>query len=217
MKRALVFANGRMDDLPAIIEDIRQSDLILAADGGTHHCEKLGIKPDAVIGDFDSLEPSDLENLKRDGITMIRYPSHKDETDLELVLNYALAQEIDEIYIIGGLGSRWDMTFANTLLAANSRFSDLTIWLVDGSQELTILKGAGKIEFSAKSGGSLSLIPLGGDARGVTTRGLEYSLANETLIFGSPRGVSNVIIDEDAWVSLDKGILLVCVTYQALG
>jgi thiamine pyrophosphokinase len=217
MKRAFVFANGRLEILPPILKEIRSSDIILAADGGTHHCEALGITPNVIIGDFDSLSPQALEKYEKSGTMLIRHPPKKDETDLELVLNYTSDQGIGDVYVIGALGARWDMTFANVLLAAHRRFYHSAIRFVDGHQELTILYGPGKIELSGKTGNSFSLIPLDGNASGITTQGLEYPLSGETLIFGSPRGVSNVIIDDVAWVSLDKGILLVCISSQAAG
>jgi thiamine pyrophosphokinase len=215
MKRAFVFANGSMDEPPAILQDIQPADLILTADGGTHHCQKLGIQPNVIIGDFDSLEPAAIESYMQSGTRLIRYPAHKDETDLELVLNYALEQKVDEVYIIGAMGKRWDMTFANTLLASHPRYADFSIHLVDGAQELTFLKSGGKIKINNKAGGALSLIPLAGNAIGVATHGLEYPLSSETLYFGSPRGVSNLILEDIAWVSLEKGILLVCLAYPA--
>ena len=208
MKRAIIFANGRMEDPPEILSDRQPSDLIIAADGGTHHCKSLGITPNVIIGDFDSLDPKELTTYQQAGVEIYQYPMRKDETDLELVMQFILKQEVTDIYIIGALGERWDMTIANILLIAHPMFSRLKIHLLDGSQELVLLHGEDQINLHGQSGYQLSLIPLAGDAHGVTTHGLEYSLNNETLYFASTRGVSNVFLHDHAQVIIKEGVLL---------
>ncbi len=214
MKRAIIFANGRMDAPPPILNDIHDSDLIIAADGGTHHCKSYGITPNVIIGDLDSLNSTDLSAYRQAGVEILQYPSHKDETDLELALQLTLKHEVTQVYIIGALGARWDMTIANVLLPAHSNFSQLSIHLVDGSQELVILRGKGQLKINGKPGYSISLIPIAGDVLGITTHGLEYPLNNETLYFGTARGVSNVFITDIAEVIITDGILLISLQHS---
>lgn len=208
MRRAIIFANGRMDIPPEIIKSLQSSDLIIAADGGTHHCESLGITPNVIIGDFDSLDSSKIIDYRQAGVEIIQYPIQKDETDLELVLEYTLKQGVTEIFIIGALGARWDMTLANILLTAHPKFSSSKIRLLDGSQELVLLRGGEQIDIQGRPGYLLSLIPLAGDAHGITTHGLEYPLIDETLYFGSSRGVSNVFLQDHAWIVVREGVIL---------
>lgn len=208
MKRAIIFANGRMQDPPDILSNRQPSDLIIAADGGTHHCKSLGITPNIIIGDFDSLDPKEVITYQQAGVEIYQYPIRKDETDLELVLQFTMKQEISELYIIGALGERWDMTVANILLMAHPMFTRLKIRLLDGSQELVLLRGEDQIELHGQPGFQLSLIPLAGDAHGITTHGLEYSLNDESLYFASTRGVSNVFLHDHAQVIVKEGVLL---------
>jgi len=210
MKRAIIFANGKMEVPPPILKDIQSSDLIIAADGGTHHCERWGIMPNVIVGDFDSLVSKEVTTFQQAGVEIIQYPAHKDETDLELALQLSLKGEVTDVYILGALDARWDMTIANVLLAANPMFSQVKIRLLDGLQELIILRGEGRIDIDGHPGDVISLIALGGDAYGITTYGLEYPLYNETLYFGSPRGVSNTFSQDQAHVFIRKGILLLC-------
>jgi thiamine pyrophosphokinase len=212
MKRAIIFANGRMDLKTPILKDLHPDDLIIAADGGTRHCKSIGITPNVVIGDFDSVDPNDIMYYQQAGVETTRYPTHKDETDLELALVFALNHKATHIYIIGALGNRWDMTIANVLLAVHIRFSQLSIRLLDGLTEFAVLRGESHVDINDRSGDTLSLIPIGGDAHGITTHGLVYPLADETLFFGSSRGVSNIIISNQAQVIIRAGILLVCIS-----
>jgi thiamine pyrophosphokinase len=212
MKRAIIFANGRMDVPPPFIKNLQPDDLIIAADGGTLHCKFLGITPNVIVGDFDSLSTNDISSYQQAGTETVQYPTHKDETDLELALLYALNHDVTHVYIIGGLGNRWDMTLANILLAVHIKFSQLSIRLLDSADELAILRGEGQVDINNRSGETLSLIPVGGDVRGIITHGLVYPLADETLYFGSSRGVSNVIISDHARVIIKSGILLLCIS-----
>ncbi len=119
MKRAIIFANGRMESPPPITKSVLPSDLIIAADGGSLHCKTLGIIPNVIIGDFDSIGTKDISPYKEVGVEIVQHPTHKDETDLELALQYAVNHGVTKVHIIGALGNRWDMTLSNILLAVN--------------------------------------------------------------------------------------------------
>ncbi len=214
--RAVIFANGVLNNLRNIHDIILPDDLIIAADGGMAHCRALGIKPSILIGDLDSLDPDYLKSLQTSGIEIISYPINKDHTDLELALRKALDFGFDEILVLGALGARWDMTIANLLLPAASEFFKVTIRLIDGHQEIVLLRGEGKLTFNGKKGDMLSIVPLGLDAYGVTLRGLEYPLEDDVLKFGATRGISNVLIDDTATVYLKKG-LLICIHIRTEG
>ncbi len=211
--RAIIFANGVLNNIQEVHDIILPDDLIIAADGGTIHCRALGIKPSVVVGDLDSLNPDYLESLQTSGTEIISYPANKDQTDLELAIRKAIKLGCDEILVLGALGARWDMTIANLLLPALSDFSKVTIRLIDGHQEIILLRGEGELTFKGKKGDIVSLIPLGQDAYGVTLRGLKYPLEDDVLKFGATRGISNVLLEDTATVYLKKGLLL-CIHTQ---
>jgi thiamine pyrophosphokinase len=217
--RAIVFANGLLDPTTDVHALLHPDDLILAADGGSQHCRELGIIPYAIIGDLDSLEPAIQEEFLAAGVKFHRYPTHKDYTDLELTLQYALAENADDIMIFGALGARWDQTMANLLLPAADEMRDAHIRLIDGNQEIMLLRGgspgSGTLTLVGQPGDTLSLIPLGGDAVGIVTEGLEYPLFGGTLYFGATRGISNVLLQEHAAVHLQSGLLLCVLIHQA--
>ena len=206
--RAIIFANGVLKNIHDIHDIILPEDLIIAADGGTTHCQALGIKPSFVVGDLDSLNPDYLESLQTSGTAIISYPANKDHTDLELSIRKAIELGCDEILVLGALGARWDMTIANLLLPALSDFSKVTIRLIDGHQEVILLRGKGELTFKGKKGDILSLVPVGEDAEGVALQGLEYPLEDDVLKFAATRGISNVLLEDTATVYLKKGLLL---------
>jgi thiamine pyrophosphokinase len=205
--RAVIFANGLLNQSRYIDQAVVSGKLLIAANGGAHLCLQLGYFPDLVIGDLDSLSSGDLEDLRERGAEIISYPKRKDYTDLELALNHALQAGADEILVIGALGKRWDQTLANLLLPASPVFNQVTVRLLDGLQEINLIHPDQTLEIFGEEGDIVSLIPVLGDAKGITTTGLEYPLADESLSFGSTRGVSNEMVGRQASVRLESGLL----------
>jgi thiamine pyrophosphokinase len=206
--KAVVFANGVLSDPQKSLSFISPGDILIAADGGAHHCLSLGLTPDAVIGDFDSLEQGQLSELEARGTKIIRHPSRKDYTDLELALLHARDMGVSQILVMAALGKRWDQTLANLLLPASESFVNVDIRLLDGPQEILLVRAGQKIKIQGQPGDTLSLIPLYGDAHGITTQGLEYPLMEGTLHFGSTRGISNMLTENMAEISLREGLLV---------
>lgn len=207
--RVILFANGTLKHEERVKEIIRPGDVILAADGGARHCLRLNLVPEQVIGDFDSLSEAEIDQLQAAGATISRHPRRKDETDLELALCQAMERHPEAILIFGALGARWDMSFSNLLLLAEPKFSAPTIQLLHGHQTISLLRSGQTLTLEGQPGDTVSLIPLRGDANGITTQGLEYTLSDGTLRFGASRGVSNVMQAERANVQLDQGLLVV--------
>ena len=204
--RAVVIANGRLSHPAEDRARMRPDDWILAADGGLHNCRRLGLSPAVVIGDLDSIDTAELAALQA---TVVRHPERKNETDLELALEYAVRHGAQEVLILGALGDRWDQTLANALLLASPTLSEVRTWLADGSQQVTLARPGNSLVLHGHRGDTLSLLPLAGDAHGVTTEGLEYPLHEETLHFAATRGVSNTMLGTTARVHLKAGLLLV--------
>ena len=209
--RAVIFANGMMNKWPPGFELSMEKDLIIAADGGFNHCRKWTVMPHVLIGDMDSVNPSDLEGLDNGEIEIQRFPVKKDETDLYLALQLAIDRNASEIILLGALGERWDMTLANVLILTAPLLRDVQVKILDGNCELACLHGLQEISLDGKPGCSVSLIPLTGSVSGVTLSGLEYTLDNETLFVGTTRGISNILKEDTAEIAIESGILLVVI------
>ena len=183
--------------------------MVIAADGGARHCLRLGIVPNVVIGDFDLLTESEISTLDSAKVKLIRFPIEKDQTDLELALDYALETGANTVTLYGLLGGRWDMTFANLLLLASPKYTGNRFHIIDGETMGTLLYGTETQNLGGQPGDLVSVIPLNGPAKGITYKGLQWPLENANLPFGTPQGVSNFIVSADAQISLESGTLLV--------
>jgi thiamine pyrophosphokinase len=211
--RAIIFANGEFANPQGVRDLIRPDDLVIAADGGARHALVIGVAPHVVIGDLDSLSPDEQAHLEAAGSQIIRFPPRKDKTDLELALRHAAGEGAAEIVVLAALGGRLDQTIANVLLLALPELNRLDVRIVEGAQEAFLINSESLIE--GQPGDTVSLIPLGGDAAGVTSEKLEWSLHEDTLRFGLARGVSNVLTSEQARVRVRQGLLLCVVTHAS--
>ena len=209
--RAVIFANGIMNQWPLSFELSPERDLIIAADGGFNHCRQWNVMPHIIVGDMDSVHPSDLTAHGLGEIEIQRFPARKDEIDLHLALQVAIDRNAGEIVILGALGARWDMTFSNVFILLTPFLRGVDVRILEGQYELLCLHGPHKINLEGKPGSIVSLIPLAGPATGITLGGFEFSLDKETLPVGTTRGISNLFKDEKAEIEIEGGHLLVVI------
>ena len=188
-------------------------DRVIAADRGATHARAWGWPVHLLVGDLDSLDAEDLAATVASGTPVLTVPSAKDETDLELALTHALAEGDQEIVICAALGGRTDHLLANVLLLTRPDLAGIAVTLAAGQECIRLLRGDGaaqtRLALVGASGDLLSLLPVGGDAIGVTTEGLHYPLCDETLFLGQARGVSNVFTRSRAAITLRSGLLLI--------
>lgn len=198
MNTCIIFCAAEFD---ALARPILSGDLVIAADGGLRHTEKLGITPDVVLGDFDSLGYTPA------GANV--FPVEKDDTDSMLAVRHGLRLGYREFFLYGSLdGPRLDHTIANfqvlTFLAEHGAYG----YLVGRDYILTVLKD-GSLTFPAGAEGTISVFCMGRDAKGVTERGLYYPLEDAVLTSGFPLGASNHFTGAEAEISVEDGCLLI--------
>jgi thiamine pyrophosphokinase len=214
--RAVVVAHG--DVLPSDRSSVEGAELIVAADGGALALEGWHLLPHVVVGDLDSLGRAGAERLAKAGAIVESYPEAKDESDLELAIARAIARGASEITVVGALGGpRLDHEAANLLLLADRSYDGVRIEARRGATRVRAVRGGGSLQIDGPVGTVVTLLPVAGDADGVTTEGLRFPLADEPLRFGRSRGVSNEVTSRPARVALRKGTLLVFETPQGGG
>ena len=204
MGTCIIFCAAGFDSLAA---PIAKDDFIIAADGGFVHTQKLGITPDIILGDFDSLGYTpDRANV---------FPVEKDDTDAMLAVRRGLQLGYRKFVLYGSLdGPRLDHTVANFQTLQFLADRDAAGYLVGSGQLVTVVKN-GSLTFPAGMEGTISVFCMGKDAEGVTLEGLYYPLENGTLTAGFPLGVSNHFTGAEAAITVRNGSLLVVWDRQA--
>lgn len=212
--KAVVVAAGELD--PADAAQLDAAELTIAADGGAESLERIGHDPHVLIGDLDSVDPALVDRLEQRGTRVERHPVDKEASDTELAVEAAFAAGATEVTLLGATGGgRLDHELANMLLLADRAFAGGRLTAVRGRARVSALHGGVRHELAGRSGDLVTLLAVGGDARGVTTDGLRWPLAAATLEMGRSRGLSNEIVAAPASVRLETGVLLVIET--ALG
>ncbi len=210
--KTVIFAGGTFTDRRKAQELCRQAGLIIAADGGIGHCRNVQISPHVLLGDLDSASAELVDWAEKSGATLLRYPKDKDKTDLELALDLARSHGATTVSLFGVLGGRWDMSLANLLLPAAPTYADLQITLYDGPTSIDLLRSGDRLEVSATRGSRVSLIPINGQAEGVTLTGFKYPLTDHTIPPGSTLGISNVLVAATGSIVIRKGQLICILT-----
>ena len=196
---ALIVGNGEVSE--KIKPLLPENAYVICADGGFRHMDKLGLTPDIVIGDMDSVK-ADLHGEKT-----IVYPVRKDFTDSEIAVNYAIDNGFSDLVLIGFTGTRTDHTLTNLLLLKGISERGARAEIID---EHNVIRYAEKENIiRGKKGDIVSIIPIGGDVSGITTEGLDYPLFSETLEFGKGRGVSNVMTGDECRITVKNGSALI--------
>ena len=205
-KRAILFVNGDLREKEFVLSLIEPGDLLVAVDGGLRHLQELNIQPHLLVGDFDSIDHQMVEDLRADGVEIIRFPEKKDETDLELALNIVLDKGLIVIRIVGALGGRLDQTLGNIFLLSQPALQNFDVRLEDGIEEVFLIRSGSMVYGNV--GDNVSLIPIVEKVVGISTEGLEYPLKDATLFMHKTRGISNVLLNSSAQIRVREGVLL---------
>lgn len=207
--RIVIFANGNLTEPDSLRRRLRPSDRIFCADGGTVHALALGLTPEVIIGDLDSLPPELMAQMEAVGVIFQRHPPRKDQTDLELAFQTAVAAGADEILLVTALGGRLDQMLANIFLLARPEYASTRLTLVDSSQSATVLHSHQTLMLTGQPGDTLSLVPLTPTVQQVNLSGVEWPLVEATLSFGSTWSISNTFTVPQATLRIGEGMVLV--------
>ncbi len=182
---------------------------VIAVDGGLEAAEALGLMPDAVVGDFDTVSAEVFARYQKIGIHIEIHKPEKDCTDTELALLYALSlPEVSQIVILGGLGRRFDHAMGNVQILFHALKRKVPCCMVDFYNRISLLDGVLEIEKSRIWGRYISLIPFTEQVKGVTLTGFKYPLTKAALTFGNSLGISNELLEERGRIEVEEGVLV---------
>lgn len=182
--------------------------MVIAADGGAVHLHRMNIVPRIIIGDLDSIPEKILSFFKEKQVKILKHPPRKNQTDLELCMEYALDQGSDDLLIMGATSStRLDHTLGNIFLLRKFADQGIPVTILDAYNDIHIV--ASRLTLTGRPGDLVSVIPISDHVKGLTLEGLEYPLTDQTLGMGTSMGISNVFEQNKAVISLESGAVLV--------
>lgn len=214
MKQAILVTGGNAET-DFCCEYIRQQkpDCLIAVDFGMKFFYEAQLKPDIIVGDFDSV-PSEILTFfeGQQDITWIRLIPEKDDTDTEAAIRRAIADGCKQIHILGGTGSRLDHVLGNIELLGIGIEEDIEIFLVDRYNRIRMVEKGLRISKEKQYGKYISLIPFTPEVSNVTLRGMKYPLTDASLVCYNSLGISNEIVEDVAEIAFSEGVLLVLET-----
>ena len=185
---------------------IKAHDLIVCADSGADHVRALGLKPNLVVGDFDSISPDTLVWLNEHNITRIKFPVKKDKTDCELAINEAKKAGAHSITLTGTRGGRFDQTLSHIFLLKYAHKKAISCYISEATGDIHYVEDQQNI--CGKPGDIVSIIAIE-DSRGLKLSGFKYQMKTGDLDVGDTLGISNVLLGTEGTVELLSGSVLV--------
>jgi len=207
----VLFVNGVISNHDRLQPWVCSGDYLVGVDGGTRHCLQMGHTPDVIIGDLDSLGPDFQATARKRAVPILSFPARKARTDLELAMVHVAAQGLPAAVLLGLWGGRMDQAIGNLLLLTRY-MQQLDITVVTEHETAWLLGPGSALTVENREGATASILPLSAQAEGVTLGGMEYPLENALLPLGTTLGVSNVVRQSPASVSIRRGLLLVTVS-----
>lgn len=209
--KTLIITGGTIetDFAPVFIQDL-QPDYIIGVDKGLQFCYEYKIRPDYIVGDFDSLPGEILETYRRDGTIPIRtYNPVKDATDTKIALDKALEEGSSEIWILGATGTRIDHMVCNLQILKNAWEKKVPAWIIDSRNKIGLpVENRFSIRKEEQYGTYVSFFPMDETVEGLTLRGFKYPLEQYQLKDREGLGVSNEITEAEATIRWEQGVLL---------
>lgn len=200
MKRAVIIGSAKINNYEKIKEYINEDDYFVYCDGGLKHMDELKIKPNLIVGDFDSHENPNLP------VETVVLPCEKDDTDTCHACKICIERGFKDFLFIGCIGERMDHTLGNVSLLIMLKEKGLKGIMLDDYSEISIVDG---LDFIDDSFSFFSLLTLSDSAEGITIENAKYPLDNAVIASGFQYGVSNEVIKgETAKVIVKKGNLL---------
>lgn len=204
MKDRCIIIGACKFDNSILKKNITDDDYVICADGGYDSLKKLGISPGLIVGDFDSVEcefESDVECVK--------LPCEKDDTDMLVAVKEGLARGFKNFLLLGGLGGRFDHTYANFCVLKYIYDSHSRAVLMNETNDVLLLGAGQRINLDNKKGKTVSVFPFGCKSCNVSYSGLKYSMKNESLFIDKPTGVSNIVCEDNSCIVVYKGLALI--------
>lgn len=206
-----IVAGGPEEYLPDLTEFDDENVIWAGADRGVYHIIQRDIKPQVAFGDFDSVSGEELKLIESKVGDLRRFHPEKNETDMELALNWALERKPDAIRLFGISGGRLDHLFANVQLLIPPLLSGspIEINMFDRFNEV-YLKGPGTYQVKKNQQQQyISFIPLTQEIPDLTLKGFKYPLTRRHISIGSTLCISNELVNDYGTFSFSQGILLV--------
>ena len=209
MKKTIIVTGGKIGN--NFINDLfleNKYENIIASDKGLEELDKIGVIPNYIIGDFDSINKDILSKyIQNKEVKIIKLNPEKDYTDTHMALKLAIELKSTDITIIGAIGSRIDHTLSNIHILKETLDNNINCSILNENNKISLINGKTILDLD-NNYKYISLLPLTTSVEGITLEGFKYPLLNTTLGLGESIGISNEQVEDKAVIYLKKGIII---------
>lgn len=211
MKRCLIITGGKLDmSFAGLFLEHERFQKIIAVDAGLEAVKALGLEPDMIVGDFDTVRPEILAYYrKKEHIVWDAHQPEKDETDTELALLKAQATGCDQILILGATGGRMDHMIGNLHLLYPCLQKGIEAYILDSGNRIYLIDGNRTFHRDSLWGNYISFLPLTEEVKGITLTGFKYPLFEKDIQIGSSLCISNELREDEGSITFTDGVLIV--------
>lgn len=211
MKRCLIITGGKLDlSFAGSFLKKEKFDKIIAVDAGLEAVMALGLKPDMIVGDFDTVKPEVLEFYRQqEYIVWDTHQPEKDETDTELALLKAQATGCTHVVVLGATGGRMDHMLGNIHLLFPCLQKGIEACILDSQNRVYLIDGERTFRRNETWGKYISFLPLTEQVNGITLTGFKYPLCEKDIEIGTSLCISNELTEEEGSITFDDGVLIV--------
>jgi thiamine pyrophosphokinase len=215
MNKIGIIISGGAIEAPFALEFLKKktAGIMIAVDRGLEFMYKYAVEPTHIVGDFDSIDPAVISYYKSEAKVPIReFNPVKDASDTEIAIRLAIELGVNELWIIGGTGTRLDHVLANIQSLKIAANANVKAYLLDSHNCISLLEKSVSLCKKEAFGPYFSLFPLGGRVEGLTIRGAKYPLVNHTLEPYDSLSVSNQFADDEVFIEFNKGTIILMET-----
>lgn len=209
MKTIILNGGNIEDDFALPFMQKETYDYVIAVDKGLEFCYRAGIRPDEMLGDFDSASPEIRKYFEEQEIPVQLYKPEKDQTDMENAMRLALKRGSSEILVLGATGTRMDHVLGSIYDLKIALEANVPCALLDAHNRIRMINNSLTIRKAEQYGKYVSLLPFAGRVEKLSLEGFYYPLHEYQMQAADGIGISNEIVDEEAKICMESGTLIV--------
>jgi thiamine pyrophosphokinase len=205
--KTVIVSGGKAPSQDLLESELEDATALICVDSGGNCLKELGIEPDYLVGDFDSIKPEAFEYIKGTKCKIIEYPKDKDFTDTELALELAMRLDSNSIVFLGTTGTRLDHVMGNLGLLRVCVQNGIDAFIKDENNSIMMTNKP--ITLKAEPGTTFSIQAFSETVEDLTIRDARYPLTGYKLKIGDPLTISNRFLDKDVDIDFSSGLLMV--------
>lgn len=205
--RAVIVSGGKKPSKELLLSYLKGDDYLIGADKGCDSLYEYSLKPNLILGDFDSAKKEVIENFEENNTKVIKFNPEKDYTDTDLAYEKAKEAGAKEILLFGATGTRVDHFLGNVGILLKALRENIHLEIIDDNNRIFLIDK--ETTFKGKFGDTISFHSLSDVVKNVNVKGAKYLLKDYDMTLLEPRAICNEFIEGDITISFDSGIIMV--------